>query len=145
VLVPILYLLLLLGCVGLAMWLGSATERWGGAILFLESIASPLVAQPHHARWHSIEPGILLVDFLGLAAFLILAIRSRRFWPIWAAAFQLLVVAANLAEASRTSSKAIGYALNEQFWAYPMLILLAIVSVRGHLRRQAMQAPYERF
>jgi hypothetical protein len=72
-----------------ALWVGGLTERLGAAAIFFGWIASLVMARvgPNgHAT------GVAVVDLLLLLVLIALALKSPRYWPLWAAGFHLLAV-----------------------------------------------------
>ena len=81
----------------------------------------------------------MLVDLAVLAGFTAVALRSRRFWPLWVAGLQLTTSIGHFLKGidQHLLPRAYGAAL--QFWSYPILLILAIGTFRNHqrLRRSA--------
>ena len=120
------YWLFLACCAGYAMLRGGQPERLGGIILIAGSVLSWAGASREAVRFHGMENGILLIDLAVLAAFLTLALKSDRFWPLWVTGFHLVAVLTHLALLADPTVVPRAYALAQGFWAYPMLIALAI-------------------
>ena len=72
------------------------------------------------------ETGVLLIDAVLLAGLVTLALRSDRFWPIWAAAFQLVGTSVHFASMAETGDFAWAYAVGLIFWSYPVIIALMV-------------------
>lgn len=121
--IPLLYLMLLVGCGLLAWCRGDPTERVAAAILVIGSLLS-FVFGPAHLEWGKVSAALLAIDLAGLAAFLWLARRSEKYWPIWAASLQLLSLTAGIGQALKPSEGAIAYAIDEQIWAWLILLLV---------------------
>jgi hypothetical protein len=85
---------LVLTC-GLAFWRGARADKLGAIAIAVAWIATPLVER--RGDWFQPQYGILIVDTLLLAAFIALALRYSRRWPICAAAFQSFAVLTHLA------------------------------------------------
>jgi hypothetical protein len=73
----------------------------------------------------------MTVDVLAFIAFVALAYRSKKFWPIWAAASQLVAVLTHWAIALDPSVVRTIYATAQPFWAFPVIAALAI-GTRAH-------------
>lgn len=127
----ILYLLLLTLACGLAFSRGGAAERVVAGVVLTGSITSLLVANDRAHRWHGSEPGLLIVDLGMLIAFAAIMLHSKRYWPIWTTAAQLLTVGAHLGPILRSAHIAIPFAFGEQVWSWFILIQLMVVSVRA--------------
>lgn len=105
---------------------GGRSERAGAAILFIGSVLTDVAFVPGILHFVSVERGVLVVDVGVLAAFVILALRSDRYWPIWIAALQLIGTLAHFAKLADPTMMPVGYAFLLAAWAYPMLALIAI-------------------
>lgn len=126
--------LLLLGCCGYALRKGGPPERLAGLIFLLAAGLTVLGASPFGRRFQHIEFGILLVDAAVFCAFVVLALRSERFWPIWVAGLQTVEVLTHFARLVIPGIIPPAYGEAVALWSYPMLMLLAIGTWR-HRRR----------
>jgi hypothetical protein len=95
--------------VGYALLRGGSPERLFAAVL----VAMLLVDRAVHpfleaGDTDAIDTLHLAVDLVSFGAMLLVMIRARRFWPIWACSFQLLSLAsyATLAMSARLSPAA---------------------------------------
>lgn len=75
---------------------GGAPERWFAAIL----AAMLVVDRAGHLALGAddllaIERLHLAIDLAGFGAMLLVMVRARRFWPVWACSFQLLSLASH--------------------------------------------------
>lgn len=114
-------LIVMFSCGG-ALWLGRDNERWTALALLIGAAASVGLQT---SQFFEPESGILLVD-LGLLAYLIwLALRSDRFWPLYAAGFQMVGTTIHLARLADPNVLHSAYAFAQIFWAYPVLLALA--------------------
>lgn len=117
---------------GLAALFGSSAMawRWGGTDEKLASLgfmlATALTPLVNESKYYQPEVGVLLVDLLLLAGLMVLALRSDRFWPMWAAAFQLVAVTVHVASFTEQGDFAWAYAVGLIFWSYPVMISLMI-------------------
>ena len=121
-----------LGAVAMAAAVhGGRDERLGAMALVAAAILTPLVQRGGFA---GPETGILIVDVLLFAALLLLAIGSRRFWPIWAAGFHLCALAVHFAAARLPDILPAAYAETLVIWSYPVLaavLLGTLIEARG--------------
>jgi hypothetical protein len=136
-LVPAIFLILLLAVGAYVLWRGRTPERAGLAIILIGSLLSGATAH-YDALWQSGETGIFLVDGIVLLAFGIVLARSDRFWPLWVTAFQIIAVVTHLARFVSPHTVPFAYAIAEQFWVYPMLLLLTVATVRHGASRAAL-------
>lgn len=119
---PLFYWTLVALCSGYVFIRGAAPERTGMAILVVGSILSTLSATADYAiRFRSLELGIFIIDLVALVAFVALALKANRFWPLWVAGFHLVGVATHAAMAANPEVVPRAYAMAQAFWAYPML------------------------
>lgn len=132
---PILYLALLTLSCGYAMLNGRRYERLAAAICIAGTIATVSVHSPITERYVNIESGALLVDAAVLAAFVFIALHSDRFWPLWVAGLQLVTSFAHFLKALEPGLLPQAYGAAVRFWSYPILIILAVATWRGHRRR----------
>jgi hypothetical protein len=72
------------------------------------------------------ETGVLVVDFLLLAGLMVLALKSDRFWPMYAASFQFVGSLVHVASMTEQGSYAWAYAVGLVFWSYPVMIALMV-------------------
>ena len=119
--------------------------RWGGldehiaSMAFLiATVASKLFVE---SNYDSTENILLVIDLVLLGCLVTLALRSDRFWPLWAAAFQLVGTTVHLASMVETGNFAWAYAVGLIFWSYPVLIALGVGTwFEGRHRRTAALA-----
>lgn len=106
-----------------AIWKGGREEKIAGAALALAAFATPLLKDD---RWLGPQWGV----FAGDLAFLILiggiAMRTRRWWPICAAGFQLLGVLTHTARLVDHSLGSWAYATAGVIWSYAVLAAVAL-------------------
>lgn len=128
----------------LAVLLGScgAAWKWGGfderiaAIAFLVATAASNFAD--NTAFLRTETGMLVVDVLLFFGLLALALRSDRFWPMWAAAFQLVGTMFHFASMAETGDFAWAYYVALIFWSYPVALSLGVGTwLEGRHRRSA--------
>ena len=96
--VNLFYLALLVACCAYALWYGGAPERWGAAIIAVGSVLTTALTSAPVLRFRSVELGVLGVDVVALLAFLVLALRAERFWPLWVTALQVVGLVGHLAK-----------------------------------------------
>jgi hypothetical protein len=119
--VGLFFLVALLVVCGTAVARGGPDERVAAGAVAVATIVSPFVKSQNYA---GPELGLVLVDvalFVSLAA---IAMRSRAFWPIWAAGFQLCGLAGHLAAAKSNSMVPAAYAETLAIWSYAVIATL---------------------
>jgi hypothetical protein len=116
----IVFTVLLLACSLYACIWGGRTGRMGSAIFIMATVLSNIAAR-FNPGWASTSFGVLWVDagcFGGLA---VLALRSNRYWPIWALGFQTITVATHLATIIAPDIVPRAYQAIAAFWSIPIL------------------------
>jgi membrane-bound acyltransferase YfiQ involved in biofilm formation len=130
------YTLLALCCV-FAFLKGGAPERIGTAILAIGSLLTFAALSGRTNQYRSVATGVILIDVVCLLAFLVLALRADRYWPLWITALQFIGAAAHAVRLVDPAIIGRAYAFALGFWSYPMLLLIALGTWR-HQRRLAL-------
>jgi hypothetical protein len=122
---------------GVAIRWGGLDERLASLGFVLATLASQIWTKTNYAHTETI---VLMIDAALLVGLVILALRSDRFWPMWAAAFQLVGTTVHFASMTETGDYAWAYAVGLIFWSYPVLIALGVGTwLEGrHRRSQAL-------
>ena len=131
----ILFDLLLFGTCGYALLYGRHDARIVSAVCIAANFASFALV----SRYQAVEMGVLAIDLLVFAAFTIVALRSDRFWPLWVSGLQLTTTLGHALKSIEFELIPIAYAVSLRFWSYPILIILAVGTWRGHQRRMREQ------
>ena len=131
-----LYYVLLDLCWIYALLRGGVPERLGAAIVAIGSAITVAAMSSRAGRFGSVEVGAFIVDVLCLIAFLALALRANRYWPLWIVALQIIGTAAHAVKLADPALIGRAYAFALAFWSYPMLLLIALGTWR-HQRRLA--------
>lgn len=76
----------------------------------------------------------MLVDLSVLAGFITVALRSKRFWPLWVAGLQLTTSLGHILKGIDQDLLPRAYGAALQFWSYPILLILAVGTFRTHRR-----------
>lgn len=122
---------------GSALVLGGAAERVGAAILAAGLGMSWVLQSPMSTRFDSAEIGIFVADGLTFLAFVVLSLRSQRYWPIWMSALLGMEVVAHVLGLAETQVSNLAYAIVVQIWIYPICLLLFAATIRHRARRRA--------
>jgi len=93
-----------------------------------------ITISPIAQRYEGIEEGTMLVHLAVLAAFTTVALRSKRFWPLWAAGLQLTTSLGHVLKGVKHDLLPQAYGAALQFWSYPILLILAVGTYRAHQR-----------
>lgn len=103
---------------GAALWKGRWSERVVAAGFLLGWLATALLKDHHFAgpQW-----SIFAADTAALLLFLFVALKSGRYWPLFAAAFQLLAVITHVASTFDRHLSAWAYITAGVIWSYLLL------------------------
>lgn len=135
-----IFIPLLVAVILYAFWRGGRDERIVAAICLGGTAATLLSLSPLSMRYEGVEQGMALVDVAVLAGFVMVALRSQRFWPLWVAGLQLTTAFGHGLKMIDSDLLPQAYGAALQFWAYPILLILAAGTYRAH-RRKAQNAP----
>ena len=133
---PTSFRLILVLVVLYAFIFGRRDERQVAIICLFGTLATTLVLSPIAERFRGLESAVLLVDLMVLAGFLAVALRSRRFWPLWVAGLQLTTILGHFLKGVEVDLVPRAYAAALNFWAYPIVLILALGTWRSHQRRK---------
>jgi hypothetical protein len=112
-------------CASALIW-GRRDERAAAAGYLVAAAASFIAAAIQHARYREPQYGVMVVDLFYLAFLLLIVRRSRRFWPLWAAAAHLVGTFTHVVRILQPSMLAEAYASVQPFWAFPVLLALVV-------------------
>lgn len=130
----ILGLLTLAAASILAFRFGGRDEQWTAIACIAATLASRIV----NTSYHHMEMNILMIDGGLLLGLVLLALKSDRFWPMYAAAFQLVGLVVHIGSLTETGNFAGAYAVGLIFWSYAvMAALMAGTWLEGRARRMA--------
>ena len=132
---PLQYWTVLLVVSAYALLRGRYDERAAAAVCIGATIATRLAHSQLAERFSRVETGVLAVDLLAFAAFAAIALRSKRFWPLWVAGLQLTTLLAHGLKAVELDLMPQAYAAAARFWVYPIFAIIVAGTWRGHQRR----------
>ena len=127
---------LLAGCCIYVARRGDAPEWIGASIIVVGSLLTLIALSSAATIYRSVEVGVLVVDVAALVAFLVLALRAERLWPLCVVALQLIGTAGHAVKLVDSQILPLAYAFALRFWGYPMMMLL-VVGTWNHQRRLA--------
>lgn len=130
----IIYNALLFGACGYAWYRGRADARIAAAVIFIGSFLTFALRSHWAASYSSLEGGIFAVDVLALLGFVYVAMSSDRFWPLWVSGLQLTTTMGHVMKAIQSDLLPLAYAAALRFWAYPILIIIAVGTWRSQQR-----------
>ena len=131
---PWLFRTLLIGIVLFALWRGGRDERLVAAICLLGAITTTLALSPINQRFENVEIGVFAIDLTVFIGFLIVALRSCRFWPLWVAGLQLTTTFGHILKGLNADLIPQAYGAALSFWGYLILIILAVGTWRNDRR-----------
>jgi uncharacterized membrane protein (UPF0136 family) len=118
------YLVALVSAILFVGRFGELFERWALAVFVVGSSATWIVLLQEDQMWDGLQLNVLLIDAAALLSFAFIALRSRRFWPLWITAFQLIVVVAHVAKYFYPGVLSPAYAIGESIWSLLQVVLL---------------------
>lgn len=110
--------------VGFAFLKGEEAERIGAAAYAIVVLATSMIKDGTSMsvpRW-----GVMGIEVVLLAVFVGLAWHSRRSWPVWAAAFQALIVTGHILVVANLRPPSNAFATVINMSNYGLLIALAV-------------------
>ena len=125
---------ILLSTFAYALWRGRSDERLAASVCVLATIATRFAISPLTERYTGVEVGLLIIDGAVLAAFVAIALRSKRFWPLWVAGLQLTSSLSHLMKVVEFDLLPRAYAAAAIFWSYPILLIIIAGTWRTHQR-----------
>ncbi len=125
---------LLLLCCGYATLRGGAPERIAAAIVLIAFSLTWAVHGPWDDSFATLEHLILGIDTGMYVALLALSLCTQRFWPLWMSAIQGLTVLGHGVGLIGSQNFNVTYAIIVQVWSYPIVLILAVATLRHRLR-----------
>jgi hypothetical protein len=108
-----------------------------GVLIFVSGALLTGVATLVDHEWLATVYPIFWIDVLCLIGFLMLALKSRHYWPMWFAGFHLVAVLVHLATIIKPHFLPKAYVALQTFWAVPMLIVMVIGIHRDRSAKKA--------
>ncbi len=129
---------LLLLVVHFAFSKGGKPERYVAFILFGMLLASTGYAlfAGEWPKYQVIPWYRVVIDAVGFALMLTVALRADRWWPLWVSAVQLLAVLAHLLRALDASLPPLAYAIMER---WPFWVAIAITGIGTYLHHRRVR------
>ena len=130
----IIFWALLLLAFAYALWRGRGDEKMAASVALLATIATQFVMPPPSLRYSGIQFSLVAIDIAVLAAFVAIALRSERFWPLWVAGLQLTNSMSHLMKGVESDLIPQAYAAAAVFWSYPILLIIIVGTWRTDRR-----------
>lgn len=127
----LIYRVLMYGICGYALYRGKADARIVAAVFLVGDLATLALRS---STYSSVETSVFAIDVIAFLAFTYAALISDRFWPLWVSGLQLTTSMGHVFKAIDSHLLPLAYAAALRFWAYPILIILAIGTWRSHRR-----------
>ena len=119
-------IVLLLSC-GAGLWLGGWPERIAAIAMVIAWFASAVLLS--QIQFWGVEIEVMIVDALLFATILAIALKSDRWWPMWASGFLGLVVLVHLAVFLDPRIWARAYFVASNMFSYLAMLALLIGSL----------------
>ena len=132
----IIFWAILLGTCFFALWRGRSDERTVAAVCLLATLATQFVIPPPQERYAYLDLELVLIDLAVLLAFVAVALRSDRFWPLWISGLQLTISISHVLKAIDQDLLPKAYAAAAVLWSYPILFIIVAGTWRSHRRRK---------
>ncbi|MFD2502479.1 hypothetical protein ACFSTI_34610 [Rhizorhabdus histidinilytica] len=132
---------------GYAAWRGGAPERVMVGIAILMVLLDRLLVSTGQVEYHSVDLGYLVIDLIGSAATIALALLAHRFWPMIVAVLHVLPLLAHISRALDVSMNPIAYLTMQvaSSWLLPPLLILATWRHQQRLRRSGSDPSWHVF
>jgi hypothetical protein len=121
-----LYFALLALVSGYAFLRGGREERIVAAVCVAASLCSLAVFRPADVSYSDFQPRIALIDVAVLTAFAAVALKTRRFWPLWVAGTQLTTTIGHVLKVLDPELLPVVYGAALASWSYVHLAILAV-------------------
>jgi hypothetical protein len=132
-LIAILFWSMCIGACTYALLLGGWEGRVTTAVVLSATLATMFLERLLDLHWHETNQIVLAIDLAAFLVMYVVAAKSRQWWPIWVAAFQLNSVVAHFATLITPEFSALVYHGYEGLWAIPgqLIMVLGIHRDRG--------------
>lgn len=114
---------------------GGREERAAAAMCLIAAIFTTLLLAPLRDRFYAMEIDVMVIDAVLFVGFVLIALRSQRFWPLWVAGLQLTTILGHVMKGIESDLLPRAYAAALNFWAYPIVFILGVATWRGQRRR----------
>ncbi|MBN8808402.1 MAG: hypothetical protein J0I47_09235 [Sphingomonas sp.] len=112
---------------------GGKPERWGAAIILCGMILSNVAAAHSGQLYITTDAWFFAVDACEAIALIVLACTADRYWPMWAAMFQLDAVLTEIVMLAH-STPPFSYGLALRLFALPLPLIVGGGTVRYRRR-----------
>ena len=122
---------------GGALWKGGREEQVAAGAMLIAVLATLFLRDQ---SWSGTQWGAFVSDFGLLTVYVMIALRSPRFWPLFAAAFELLCVVTHIARILDPGVRAWAYATAQVIWTQWVLFAIGIGTFNTSRRNRQLAA-----
>lgn len=141
----IIYWMMTLCCCLYAAIEGGRPGRVGAGLIASITIVGFSIALMEQRSWGRTVYPLLMVDTACLLAFLLLALKGDRWWPLWTSACALATVTTHLASIVQIGIPPAVYHGLKGLWAIPMqLFMVRGIALDARYRRSSRQMKTEK-
>lgn len=130
----IIYWTLLAGTLVFVLWRGGQPERTAIVAWTAASLLSTGSVELRLGSYDSVQFGVFAIDIVLLAAFVWLALRADRVWPLWVTGFHLVGVLTHVAKVLKPDLHPWAYAIGQAGGGYLVLAAITIGTLRHSTR-----------
>lgn len=128
-----LFILLLAMVVVITLWRGKTDERLAAGVCVAGTVLTVIVGNNLKSQSSAFDLAAFLVDAAVLLAFVAIALRSTRFWPMWVAGLQLTTTTIHAMMLFSPDLPGMVFGAALAFWSYPILLLIAVGAWRTRM------------
>lgn len=121
--VSLLFLTILFASCAYAYFAGGKEGRWVSLLLIAAAMAT-FAASFIGYGYSRVHLPVLTIDLLLLGGLAAIAVRSRRYWPVWVLALHLGSISSHVARAAEPSLPSVIYFAMQSFWSLPLLLIM---------------------
>ena len=115
-------------------------EKTAAIIVTAAYVGTAIFYRVDGADWLQPQIKVMLVDLIAFALLLGLALKSKRYWPLFIAAWHFIPIVAFLATRMGGDISSYAAGLTQGLWSYLQIALLIAAAVRSKMRRQNRMA-----
>lgn len=131
-----IFLALMLLAIAIVLRDGQFEERVVLATLVVNFVGTPVLYTLGGADWLQPHFGIFVLDSTAFVILTILALRSKRFWPLPIAAFQMIPVMTFFVSSVGENLKSYGLGVAQGSWGFLQLVILIWATIRTRQRQK---------
>ncbi|MEH6759275.1 MAG: hypothetical protein V7676_17465 [Parasphingorhabdus sp.] len=126
-----IFLFLMLSAFIFVLRYGKVEERLALFVLVFNFTGTAAIYRMSGENWLEPSFGIFLIDFCSLLFFIVIAFRSKRFWPLPIAAFQMIPVLTFFVTSVGVDLNSQGVGVTQGAWGFVQLLILIVATIRG--------------